>query len=205
MVMVVGMEDTKKQDKLQAVWFAAGVAALIACLERAILVSFVEQWRVIAFLALNLLLLAILFTSTTTATTTTPILETTQESISISISSNTTESKIEEKEVKECKKPLVPCVEEILLISEEAISRKDVKEEYPIEKKENRSEDQILDDAHQISMEELNERAEAFITMFRQHLISDAKAYSYNKSCRIRTPISLKGGDKHFSKRRPIY
>ncbi|KAJ8567012.1 hypothetical protein K7X08_019220 [Anisodus acutangulus] len=197
MVMVVAMEETKRQDNLQAVWFAAGVAALMACLESAILVSFVEQWRVIAFLALNLLLLAILFTSRSTPTT--PIVETSQESIS-----NTTESKIEEKGVKECKKLLVPCVEEV---SEEAIT-KDVKEEFPlVDKRENREDqlDDSIDEAQQISMEELNERAEAFITMFRQHLISDAKAYSYNKSCRNRTPISLKGGDKIFSKRRPIY
>ncbi|TMW83442.1 hypothetical protein EJD97_001655 [Solanum chilense] len=189
MVMVV-----KKEDKLQAVWFAAGVAALMACLERAILVSFVEQWRLIAFLALNLLLLAILFTSTTN-TPTTPIVETT--------SNNTNQSKTEVKVGKECKKPIVPCVEEAIT--------KDVKEEYPkiTEKKENKKE-QLLDDdsieeAQQISMEELNERAEAFIAMFRQHLISDAKAYSYSKSCRIRTSISLKGGEKIFPKRRPIY
>ncbi|CAN4082533.1 unnamed protein product [Withania somnifera] len=191
MVMVVAMEETKKQDNLQAIWFAAGVAALMACLERAILVSFVEQWRLIAFLALNLLLLAILFTS---RSTTTPIVESTTSSIS------TTESKIEEKVVKECKKPLLPCVEEVL--SEEAII-KDVKVEYytTIDKRE----EQLVDEAQQISMEELNERAEAFIAMFRRHLISDAKAYTHTKSCRIRNSISLKGGDKIFSKRRPIY
>ncbi|XP_015065119.1 uncharacterized protein LOC107010357 [Solanum pennellii] len=193
MVMVV-----KKEDKLQAVWFAAGVAALMACLERAILVSFVEQWRLIAFLALNLLLLAILFTSTTN-TPTTPMVETT--------SNTTNQSKIEVKVEKECKKPIVPCVEDSIL--EEAIT-KDVKEEYPkiTDKKENKKE-QLLDDSieesQQISMEELNERAEAFIAMFRQHLISDAKAYSYSKSCRIRTSISPKGGDKNFPKPRPIY
>ncbi|XP_055805058.1 uncharacterized protein LOC129873896 [Solanum dulcamara] len=203
MVMVVRMEERKKEDQLQAVWFAAGVAALMACLERAILVSFVEQWRVIAFLALNLLLLAILFTSTNT-TPTTPTVETCPQSISTN--ATTTESKIEEKgDVKECKKPLVPCVADI---SEEAI-RKDVKVEYPITDKRENKEEQVLDDsieeAQQISMEELNERAEAFIAMFRQHLISDAKAYSYSKSCRIRTSISLKGGDKNLSKRRPIY
>ncbi|KAK6798708.1 hypothetical protein RDI58_006411 [Solanum bulbocastanum] len=190
------MEERKKEEKLQAVWFAAGVAALMACLERAILVSFVEQWRVIAFLALNLLLLAILFTSTST-TPTTPIVET---------SNTTTESKIEVKVGKECNKPVVPCVEDI---SEVAIT-KDVKEEYPkiTDKRENKIEqllDDSIDEAQQISMEELNERAEAFIAMFRQHLISDAKAYSYSKSCRIRTSISLKGGDKNFPKRRPIY
>ncbi|CAN4079311.1 unnamed protein product [Withania somnifera] len=190
MVMVVAME---KQDKLQAVCFAAGMAAVMACLERAILVSFVEQWRLIAFLALNLLLLAILFTSTTT----TPILQITQ-------STNTsTESKIEENMGKECKKPLLPCVEEI---SEEAIT-KDVKEEYItiINKREEELLDDSVDEAQQISMEELNKRAEAFIARFRQHLISDAKAYRYSKSCRIRTSISLKRGDKNFTKRRPIY
>ncbi|KAK4712508.1 hypothetical protein R3W88_007021 [Solanum pinnatisectum] len=199
MVTVVKMEERKKEDKLQAVWFAAGVAALMACLERAILVSFVEQWRVIAFLALNLLLLAILFTSTST-TPTTPIVETS------SSSNTTTESKIEVKVGKEYNKPVVPCVEDI---SEVAIT-KDVKEEYPkiTDKRENKNEqllDDSIDEAQQISMEELNERAEAFIAMFRQHLISDAKAYSFSKSCRIRTSISLKGGDKNFPKRRPIY
>ncbi|XP_009604058.1 uncharacterized protein LOC107828660 [Nicotiana tabacum] len=198
MVMVVGMEDRKKQDKLQAVWFAAGVAALMACLERAMLVSFVEQWRVIAFLALNLLLLAILFTSRSTPIT--PIVEeTSPECIS-----NTTKSKIEKRRVEECKKPLVvPSVDEV---SEE--ETKDVKEDYTIiDNKENREDqlDDSIDETQQISMEELNERAEAFIAMFRQHLISDAKAYSYSKSCRIRTPIILKGGDKTFTKRRPIY
>lgn len=86
MVVVVGMEDRKKEDKLQAVWFAAGVAALMACLERAMLVSFVEQWRVIAFLALNLLLLAILFTSRSTI-----VEETSPECIS----NTTDQSKIE--------------------------------------------------------------------------------------------------------------
>lgn len=85
MVMVV----SKKEDKLQAVWFAAGMAALMACLERAILVSFVEQWRVIAFLLLNLLLLAILFTSTSSSTT---IVETSTETFGTNA---TTESKIE--------------------------------------------------------------------------------------------------------------
>ncbi|KAG5624315.1 hypothetical protein H5410_009533 [Solanum commersonii] len=198
MVMVVKMEERKKEDKLQAVWFAAGVAALMACLERAILVSFVEQWRLIAFLALNLLLLAILFTSTST-TPTNPIVES-------SNNTTTTESKIEVKVRKECKKYVVPCVEDI---SEVAIT-KDVKEEYPkiTDNKENKEEqllDDSIDEAQQISMEELNERAEAFIAMFRQHLISDAKAYSYSKSCRIRTSISLNGGDKIFPKRRPIY
>ncbi|KAM3286621.1 hypothetical protein P3S67_025420 [Capsicum chacoense] len=203
MVMVVG----KEQDKLQAVWFAAGVAALMACLERAILVSFVEQWRLVAFLSLNLLLLAILFTSTTSAAPTTPNVETSQQTTSTSTNTTTDESKIEDEKVgKECKKPLVPCVEEVV---EEAIT-KEVIVEYPtiIDKRENIEEqslDDSIDEAQQISMEELNERAEAFIAMFRQHLISDAKAYSYSKSCRIRTSISLKGGDKIFSKHRPIY
>lgn len=106
--------------------------------------------------------------------------------------------------MEECKKPLVvPSVDEV---SEE--ETKDVKEDYTIiDNKENREDqlDDSIDETQQISMEELNERAEAFIAMFRQHLISDAKAYSYSKSCRIRTPIILKGGDKTFTKRRPIY
>ena len=55
--------DKMREDQLQAVWFAAGTAAFIACIERAVVVSLFAHWRVWAFLALNLLLLAILFTS----------------------------------------------------------------------------------------------------------------------------------------------
>ncbi|KAL0395669.1 UNVERIFIED_CONTAM: Paired amphipathic helix protein Sin3-like 2 [Sesamum calycinum] len=53
----------REYDQLQAVWFAAGMAAFIACIERAVVESLFTHWRVWAFLALNLLLLAILFTS----------------------------------------------------------------------------------------------------------------------------------------------
>ncbi|KAL2523467.1 uncharacterized protein Fot_27390 [Forsythia ovata] len=54
-------EDMKREVELKAVWFAAGMAAFMACLERFI---FYTHWRMWVFLALNLLLLAILFTST---------------------------------------------------------------------------------------------------------------------------------------------
>ncbi|KAL6994272.1 hypothetical protein U1Q18_012379 [Sarracenia purpurea var. burkii] len=58
------MEKKKEDDNLHAVWFAAGTLVAAACLQRASVASLVEQWRVWVFLALNLLLLAILFTST---------------------------------------------------------------------------------------------------------------------------------------------
>lgn len=81
----------------------------------------------------------------------------------------------------ECKKACVEVISEVVITKEETDKKRENKEE------------ELLEDAQQISMEELNERAEAFIAMFRQHLISDAKAYSYSKSCRIRNSISLKG------------
>ncbi|KAL0377492.1 UNVERIFIED_CONTAM: hypothetical protein Sradi_3054700 [Sesamum radiatum] len=37
-----------------------------------------------------------------------------------------------------------------------------------------------IEDNEQLSKEELNQRVEAFITMFRQHLVSDAKSCGLN-------------------------
>ncbi|KAJ0457333.1 hypothetical protein HanIR_Chr15g0772481 [Helianthus annuus] len=52
-----------QKHHLHAVWFAAGTALLLACVERAVVVS-IFQYHMWVFLALNLLLIAILFTST---------------------------------------------------------------------------------------------------------------------------------------------
>ncbi|XP_019161806.1 PREDICTED: uncharacterized protein LOC109158328 [Ipomoea nil] len=144
------MEATKKQGgnghhdlHVQAVWFAAGTAALMACLERAVVVSFVEQWRVLVFLALNLLLLAILFTSTRPNSPPETLINT----------------------------PIISCT-----TAEEA-DEAAIEKEAEAEAEED-AEDPVDDlKSADMSKEELNERAEAFIAMFRQHLASDAFAF----------------------------
>ncbi|XP_059643160.1 uncharacterized protein LOC132285018 [Cornus florida] len=169
---VVTMAVNKKEDNLQAVWFAAGTAVLMACLKRATVVSLVEQWRVWVFLALNLLLLAILFTST--SSTNQP-----QESNYTNEEPNTIERK---KRRKQCMRFLLEDEQgsnsSMFFKSTGIITRteKEVVEED--------------DDVKQISLskEELNEKAEAFIAMFRRHLISDAKNRSRSPSQTRRRP-----------------
>lgn len=163
------MEATKQQGghgrdrdhdlHVQAVWFAAGTAALMACLERAVVVSFVEQWRVLVFLALNLLLLAILFTSTRPNSNYPP--QTLNTPISSTISEEANEAAIE-------------------------------KESEP-EPEEDADPDPIddLKSADNMSKEELNERAEAFIAMFRQHLASDASAFNKTSKTLLSAHIKL--------------
>ncbi|KAM7506677.1 hypothetical protein LguiA_017130 [Lonicera macranthoides] len=148
------MEDNnrRKEDYLHAVWFAAGMAMLMACFERAVIVSIFEQWRVWVFLVLNLLLLAILFTST--------------------CSSTTVESKADDErgsnDLAELKIEVVePSVLEVVEEDEDCSGRR-----------EERECGSGVEDEERKSKEELNERAEAFIAMFRQHLVSDAKGTS---------------------------
>lgn len=175
------MEEKKKQGQLQAMWFAAGTAAFMACLERAVLVSFVEQWRVVVFLALNLLLLAILFTSPfPQASSNEP---TSQEFI------ENMDFKVERRNKrKECisRAPILLSAEDNHRDHEDrsGIRLKLLKcrikreNEHVLEKQNLKDTKDLAHD--ELSKEELNERVEAFIAMFRQHLVSDAKG----KSCR---------------------
>lgn len=155
---------------LQAVWFAAGTAAFMACLERAVLVSFVEQWRVLVFLSLNLLLLAILFTSTHP---------------NCSPSTDTPETQ----------NGLGSSAEEADQVDKQGSSAGVTKE--------NEAADQVDLKSADMSKEELNERVEAFIAMFRQHLASDAKinfAHNKTRTCRLYSP-SIKGSHEILSRR----
>ncbi|XP_071915956.1 uncharacterized protein [Coffea arabica] len=176
------MEGRKKQAQLQAMWFAAGTAAIMACLERAVLVSVVEQWRVVAFLALNLLLLAILFTSPSP-------LASSNEPSSQEFNENM-DSKVElrsnERKESASRGPMLSAADDHhdhddgsgnhLRLLKCRIRR----EKGRVVEKQNLKD--TMDQAHdELSQEELNERVEAFITMFRQHLVSDAKG----KSCRV--------------------
>ncbi|KAK4409899.1 Paired amphipathic helix protein Sin3-like 2 [Sesamum angolense] len=148
----------REYDQLQAVWFAAGMAAFIACIERAVVESLFTHWRVWAFLALNLLLLAILFTSKSQI----PANEIDEE----------TDGDLEfdsKKRIRLQSRPVISVndgSENVKLLNSG---------ECPEYERSNVEDDGKEEAQEQLSKEELNQRVEAFITMFRQHLVSDAK------------------------------
>ncbi|KAI5665585.1 hypothetical protein M9H77_15438 [Catharanthus roseus] len=196
-------EKKKKDVQLQAMWFAAGTAAVLACIQRAILVSFMEQWRMLVFLALNLLLLAILFTSTHN-----PI--SLNEEINSNCSSNSNNTSL--KKHRSISATPLPPQENCGIENSNLVEIGDGggggggKTEKVADLDEN-----IVDEScakkdeeapPELSKEELNKRAEAFIAMFRQHLVSDAKAGG--KICRLQSYSQLhsKEGDQIMAKRR---
>lgn len=217
MMMMMQQEKKKKDVQLQAMWFAAGTAAVLACIQRAILVSFMEQWRMLVFLALNLLLLAILFTSTHN-----PISLNEEINSNCSSNSNNTSVRRSNFEVEEEKDQLkkhrsisatpLPPQENCGIENSNLVEIGDGggggggKTEKVADLDEN-----IVDEScakkdeeapPELSKEELNKRAEAFIAMFRQHLVSDAKAGG--KICRLQSYSQLhsKEGDQIMAKRR---
>ncbi|KAL6518886.1 hypothetical protein OROHE_017639 [Orobanche hederae] len=149
--------DEKGEDQIKAVSFAAGMAACMACIQRSIVVSVFVHWRVWAFLALNLLLLAILVTSKFQRIPTDHEnggssdihRKKTRQERGLQISTDGGGEKV--------KLPIQKCV-------------------YPSEQYVNNEEDDgKKEDYDNLSKEELNQRVEAFIAMFRKHLVSDAK------------------------------
>lgn len=160
------MEDNKtKKDQLQAVWFAAGMAVVIACLERAVVVSIFKQWHMWVFLALNLLLIAILFTSTYPPRNTSnppPKSHSGQET--------KTHAPVH---VSQAPVHAPPSTVENDRVNEGEESGDD--------------EDDVDDDNDEkslvLSNDELNEKVEAFISRFRQqYLVSDVKIISRTRS-----------------------
>ncbi|XP_073119843.1 uncharacterized protein [Henckelia pumila] len=147
-------EAYKRDDQIKAVWFAAGTAVLMACIERATVVSLFAHWRVWAFLVLNLLLLAILFTSKS-------------QTWCSNRDTDTQDGNADPELDKKKKMPLwqphvsanvIQCVENETKIKCDEDGR--LQEEAQFE----------------LSKEELNQRVENFIAMFRQHLVSDSKS-----------------------------
>ncbi|KAL6551527.1 hypothetical protein OROGR_007681 [Orobanche gracilis] len=161
-------KDEKGEDQIKAVSFAAGMSACMAFIQRSIVVSVFVHWRVWAFLALNLLLLAILVTSKF------QIIPTDQE--------NRGSSDLKRKKTRQ---------ERRLQISTNGGGEKVKlpKFVYPSEQEVNNEEDDgKKEDCDDLSKEELNQRVEAFIAMFRQHLVSDAKGISYVGSDQVNSP-----------------
>lgn len=154
-----------REDQLKAVCFAAGTAAFMACIERATVVSLFAHWRVWAFLALNLLLLAILFTSKCLV----PSDQSNQD--------NAAGSELKAVKKQEVCSPPEQCSPPVLSSeSEEKIKVSECEDSLEKETKMEEIGEKEEEAANELSKEELNIRVEAFIAMFRQHLVSDAKS-----------------------------
>ncbi|OMO52761.1 hypothetical protein COLO4_36996 [Corchorus olitorius] len=153
--------------------FTAGILLLMVCLKITLLLFLVEQWRAWVFLVLNIVLLAIFFTSSSTST-------------------QSQESKGEMKKRGNCRLP----IDEVL----EAKKRRNESSDIDEEKVEEKVVEKINEghDPLKLSKEELNERVEAFIAMFRQQLASDArkgretsKLYADRKQADMKKHIKL--------------
>ncbi|KAF5479521.1 hypothetical protein F2P56_000333 [Juglans regia] len=161
-------DQFEDDDIMNTVLFTAGAALLMACVKRAI-TSLVEQyWRAWVFLALNLVLLAIVFTSLRSAS------NENQE-----CNDDHAEMKIERNENKR------HCTGSAQADQDHCghkVHRKK-SDENEIDGVDDPDEDHAGDQAPmRLSKEELNERVETFIAMFRQHLASDAKKAGRSQS-----------------------
>lgn len=162
------MERKQDEQQLHAVRFAAGAAVLMACLERATLVSFFEQWRVFVFIVLNLLLLAILFTSSNYHTC--PNLT---NVVGSDAQEDTTSNK-DEVRTQQCSNFAKRSHQDVSKMLESETKTEMVNETCNIDEGEESEDEDDNKKASGLSKEELNEKVEAFITMFRQkYLVSD--------------------------------
>ncbi|KAK7316384.1 hypothetical protein VNO77_35388 [Canavalia gladiata] len=152
-------EEEHKEDNIHTIVFTAGTFLLMVCLKHFL----VEQWRAWVFLILNVILLAILFMSmrpsySDTSSESEDHVEQVKSDNKEKISSNECTQEIEQG--KECYKKQCWTTS----------SSTNVHVQNEIEEDEEEEEQVPM-----LSKEELNERVEAFIAMFRQHLISDVK------------------------------
>ncbi|XP_054796383.1 uncharacterized protein LOC129301801 [Prosopis cineraria] len=166
-------ETEHEEDTIQTIVFTAGTVLLMVCLKR----FQVEQWRAWVFLILNLILLAIVFMSLRPRSSA-------NEGIVEAVKNDKTRKKRtcefsqEIEDGKDCYK--------------EQCWTRDFQNER--DEKEEEEEAVVEDEVPRLSKEELNERVEAFITMFRQHLVSDARQaenYRFQKNSNM-TPKGLK-------------
>ena len=172
------IEEEHKEDSIHTIVFTAGTFLLMVCLKRFL----VEQWRAWVFLVLNVILLAILFMSMK------PKWGQSSES----------ESSVEEvkSDKKEKKNPFggsqengegKECCKKQCWNSTNIHDQNEVDED---EDEEEEEEEQVP----MLSKEELNQRVEAFIAMFRQHLISDVKqaeAIGFSKTANLTPKIEV--------------
>lgn len=174
--------------ELQAVWFAAGTAAFIACIERAVVVSLFTHWHVWAFLALNLLLLAILFTSSRPQIQSKIQIDSREDEDDASQLINGKSTISED----QCR-PLISNTRKAKQLCEIGVVESE-KKLAEIDNTISTGETDEKREGHdyQLSKEELNQRVEAFIAMFRkQYLVSDVKGKSFNNSTTTHRRLSF--------------
>ncbi|KAG8482805.1 hypothetical protein CXB51_023971 [Gossypium anomalum] len=153
----------EKKENVNTALFTAGIAVLLVCLKRALLLFLVQQWRAWVFLVLNLVLLAIFFTSMTPNSS-----QISQQEMN----KNEEEMKKKRGNFNEAK----ACTEDHQVSNSKQISKSKevedlVEKEVVVEEEEEEENIETL----KLSKEELNERVEAFIAMFRQQLALDAR------------------------------
>ncbi|GAV73079.1 DUF761 domain-containing protein, partial [Cephalotus follicularis] len=148
-----------ENESVGTVLFTAGTVLLMAILKRFLVMFFIEQWRVWIFLLLNIILLAIFITSMRSS------------SSEIQESNNNVEMNIQRKKWrKQCK---LPAKVEGCNDCQQLHETRDCEIKQKLEHEHEQVEDNNSE-PQRLSKEELNERVEAFIAMFRQHLVSDA-------------------------------
>ncbi|KAK8710206.1 hypothetical protein V6N13_145543 [Hibiscus sabdariffa] len=161
-----------KTENVNTALFTAGIAVLVVCLKRALLLFLVQQWRSWVFLVLNLVLLAIFFTSMNPNSS--------QISGQQEINKKDEETKKKTGDLNEAE----ACKEEEeeedhhhhgVVNSKKRGKSEEVEETVEKELMVEEEEEEENIEALKLSKEELNERVEAFISMFRQHLASDAR------------------------------
>ncbi|MBA0649856.1 hypothetical protein Goklo_017370 [Gossypium klotzschianum] len=158
-----------KKENVNTALFTAGIAVLLVCLKRALLLFLVQQWRAWVFLVLNLVLLAIFFTSMTPNSS-----QISQQEMN----KNEEEMKKKRGNFNEAE----ACTEDHQVSNSKQISKSEevedlVEKEVVVEEEEEEDDEEEEEniEALKLSKEELNERVEAFIAMFRQQLALDAR------------------------------
>ncbi|GLT35429.1 hypothetical protein SLA2020_098830 [Shorea laevis] len=145
-----------EEGNVSTALFTAGTVLLVVGLKQVkMLFLLFEQWRWWVFLVLNLLLLAIFFTSMNSSSSKNPESKKIDE-----------EMKVERRKKK--KKQSQTCHEDFKLTEK----RSQEKEQNDEEKAEDVED---CGEPGKLSKEELNERVEAFIASFRQHLFLDSR------------------------------
>ncbi|KAK7266248.1 hypothetical protein RIF29_18890 [Crotalaria pallida] len=176
------IESTKEDNIHITIVFTACTFLLMVCLKHFL----IEQWRAWVFLVLNVILLAILFMS-----------------MRPSYKGGSSESKTSAEEAKDIKKEKKgqcdECSHQEIEEGKECYKKQcwssstthvHVQNETYEDEEEEEEEEQVP----LLSKEELNERVEAFIAMFRQHLISDVKqaeSFRFQKASNLTPKIEV--------------
>ncbi|QCD94979.1 uncharacterized protein LOC114181699 [Vigna unguiculata] len=169
--MEMKRETNNKEDSIHTIVFTAGTFLLMVCLKHFL----VEQWRAWVFLILNVILLAILFMSLRPSNL--DHCSQTQSSVE-QVKSDNKEKKRPSggcQETEEGKDCYIKQCWSSSSSSTSSNSNTYVDAENEVAEEDEEDEEEEEEQVPVLSKEELNERVEAFITMFRQHLISDVK------------------------------